>query len=242
MDLVTGIVPVQWRGDDPEVFPDAARRRSIGWQFTDTLAAIHSVDWEAAGLDDLLPGTGAVDPGTAEIDRWERFLDDSVIGDVPVLRAGIGWCRRNVAVSGRRVLCHGDYRIGNFMVRDGRIVAVFDWELAHIGDPREDLGWCMMASVTQPPDIVGADEQAFYERYREVSGLNEEQVNPATTDYFLLLSSSTVFVSVLEQLAGLAEGQSAGIQVAYMSPAVAGMHDVFLRALKRHAATTGGGW
>ena len=75
----------------------------------------------------------------------------------------------------------------------GRDVIV-DWELAHIGDPREDLGWCMMASVTQPPDVVGADEEAFYQRYREISGLNEEQVNPATTDYFLLLASSTVFV------------------------------------------------
>ena len=39
------------------------------------------------------------------------------------------------------MLCHGDYRIGNFMVDDGRIVAVFDWELAHLGDPVEDLAW-----------------------------------------------------------------------------------------------------
>ena len=93
-------------------------------------------------------------------------------------------------------LVHGDFQVANVLLgNDGNDVLV-DWELAHIGDPREDLGWCMMASVTQPPDVVGADEEAFYARYREISGLSEEQVNPTTTDYFLLLASATVFVSV----------------------------------------------
>ena len=99
----------------------------------------------------------------------------------------------------------------------------------------------MMASVTQPPDVVGADEEAFYSRYRELSGLSEEQVNPVTTDYFLLLASATVFVSVIEQLAVLDRGEATGIPLTYMSPAVSGMHDVFYRALKRHQAATGGG-
>ena len=98
----------------------------------------------------------------------------------------------------------------------------------------------MLASVTVPPDLIGADEDAFYSRYRELTGLTEEQVNPATIDYFLLLSASTVFVGVLEQLASLSKGETTGVTVAYMSPAVAGMHDVFLRAMNRHAAATGG--
>ena len=136
-------------------------------------------------------------------------------------------------------LVHGDFQVANVLLgADGDDVLI-DWELTHIGDPREDLGWCMMASVTQPPDVVGADEEAFYTRYREISGLSEEQVNPTTTDYFLLLASATVFVSVLEQLAAFDRGETTGIQLAYMSPAVAGMHDVFYRALKRHAASVG---
>ena len=93
-------------------------------------------------------------------------------------------------------LVHGDFQIANVLIGDDGNDVLVDWELTHIGDPREDLGWCMMASVTQPPDVVGADEEAFYARYREISGLTEEQVNPATTDYFLLLASSTVFVGV----------------------------------------------
>ena len=48
-----------------------------------------------------------------------------------------------------------------------------------------------------------------------------------------------MFVSVIEQLAVLDRGETTGIPLAYMSPAVSGMHDVFYRALKRHA---GGDW
>ena len=137
-------------------------------------------------------------------------------------------------------LVHGDFQIANVLIRNDDTYHLVDWELAHVGDPREDLGWCMLASVTQPPDLIGPDEDAFYARYRELTGFTEEQVNPATTDYFLLLASSTVFVSVIEQLATLIRGETTGLPIAYMSPAVAGMHDVFMRAMRRHAAAAGG--
>jgi aminoglycoside phosphotransferase (APT) family kinase protein len=138
-------------------------------------------------------------------------------------------------------LVHGDFQIANVIIGKDDSYQLVDWELAHVGDPREDLGWCALASVTQPPDLIGPDEEAFYARYRELTGFTAEQANPATTDYFLLLASSTVFVSVIEQLASLVRGETTGIPVAYMSPAVAGMHDVFMRAMRRHAAATGGG-
>ena len=181
---------------------------------------------------------------------WDEYIDSRIqywidaerkhVDRDPFIRLIAAYLKSNRPPPVPLGLVHGDFQVANILLgNDGKDVIV-DWELAHIGDPREDLGWCMMASVTQPPDVVGADEDAFYERYREVSGLSEEQVNPATTDYFLLLASSTVFVGVLEQLAALDRGETTGIQLAYMSPAVAGMHDVFFRALKRHAERTGG--
>ena len=181
---------------------------------------------------------------------WDEYIDSRIqfwvdaerkhVDRDPFMRLIAAYLRSNRPPPVPLGLVHGDFQVANILIgADGRDVIV-DWELTHIGDPREDLGWCMMASVTQPPDVVGADEEAFYKRYREISGLNEEQVNPATTDYFLLLASSTVFVGVLEQLAVLERGDTTGIQLAYMSPAVSGMHDVFYRALKRHAASVGG--
>lgn len=180
---------------------------------------------------------------------WDEYIDARIqywvdaehrhVDRDPFMRLIASYLRAHRPPPVPLALVHGDFQIGNMLVGKGRDVLV-DWELAHIGDPREDLGWCMLASVTVPPDLVGADEEAFYRRYREISGLSEEQVNPVTTDYFLLLAAATVFVGVLEQLAALANGEATGIPLAYMSPAVAGMHDVFMRALKRHAAATGG--
>jgi aminoglycoside phosphotransferase (APT) family kinase protein len=173
MDRVEGVVPVQWHGSASVIFPDDDARRRVGLDFVDRLAEIHTVDWRSAALDALLPGPGEGDAATAEIDRWERFLDDSVTVEVPMLRAALSWCRRNAATSGSTVLCHGDYRIGNFMVRDGRIVAVFDWELAHLGDPVEDIAWASLRLFRGRSPLVSqllpADE--FTNRYTERTGL-----------------------------------------------------------------------
>jgi aminoglycoside phosphotransferase (APT) family kinase protein len=52
------------------------------------------------------------------------------------------WLREHLPPADRIVLVHGDYRSGNFLYDDGgRITAILDWELAHLGDPHEDLGW-----------------------------------------------------------------------------------------------------
>lgn len=182
---------------------------------------------------------------------WDDYIDQRIqywvdaekqhVDRDPFMRLIASYLRSNRPPPVPLGLVHGDFQVANVLLGPDGDDALIDWELTHIGDPREDLGWCMMASVTQPPDVVGADEEAFYARYREVSGLSEEQVNPATTDWFLLLASSTVFVSVIEQLAALDRGEATGIPLAYMSPAVSGMHDVFYNALKRHQAATGGG-
>jgi aminoglycoside phosphotransferase (APT) family kinase protein len=173
MDRVDGAVPVQWQGDDRSVFPDDEARRRIGLDFVDTLAAIHAVDVAGTGLDAVIPGPGSADVATAEIDRWEAFLDDAVVVEVPLLRSAIAWCRAHRATSGRVGLCHGDYRIGNFMVADGRINAVFDWELAHVGDPVEDLAWAGLRLFRGRSPLVSQllswDETLA--RYRERTGL-----------------------------------------------------------------------
>lgn len=67
--------------------------------------------------------------------------------DLPVFELTFSWLRRHLPVTVARALVHGDFRSGNFLVQpaDG-IVAVLDWELAHIGDPLEDIGWLCVNS------------------------------------------------------------------------------------------------
>jgi len=81
----------------------------------------------------------------------------------------------------RRTLVHGDFRIGNLMVGQGGVTGVLDWELAHVGDPVEDLGWlCVPAWRFARPDLpaagLGSREQlrAAYGRHAGVTVDPEE--------------------------------------------------------------------
>jgi aminoglycoside phosphotransferase (APT) family kinase protein len=216
MDRVDGVVPVQWRGDDPTIFPDDDTRYRIGCGFIDTLCAIHAVDWRAAGLDALLPGPGAAgDPAAAEIDRWEHFLDEATLVEVPLLRAAISWCRRNVARSGSIGLCHGDYRIGNFMLDGDRIVAVFDWELAHIGDPVEDLAWAGLRLFRGRSPLLSQliAPDAALARYTERTGV---VVDAEVLAFWTVLSMVRAAAPHVRAAAAFESGRSADLRLAAM--------------------------
>ena len=100
---------------------------------------------------------------------------------------------------------HGDLQIANVLIDRDDTCLVIDWELTHVGDPREDIGWSLLAGVTEPPDLVA--RRGVVLRPLRADGFAEEQVNPAVMDYFLLLASPTVYVSVIEQLAALARAR-----------------------------------
>ncbi len=223
MEKVEGTVPVQWQGNDPTIFPDEATRRDIGNQFVDALVRIHQVDWRAERLHELLTGPGdtdtdsdlGTDPGTAEIDRWERFLDDATLVEVPLLRAAIGWCRRNLATSEHVVLCHGDYRIGNFMLADQQIVAVFDWELAHLGDPVEDLAWAGLRLFRGRSPLVSQllplDE--VLTRYTDQTGMH---VDDDVLRFWTVLGMVKAAAPHLRAASAFESGRSSDVRLAAM--------------------------
>ena len=96
------------------------------------------------------------------------------------------------------------------------------------------------ASVTQPPDLLTDCAEEFHQRYRELSGLGEDVVNPATVAYFTVLAAATVFIPVINEMAAVARGEQAGMTIIYMSNAVAGMHNVLVNAMAEHDRLTGG--
>lgn len=176
MQRMDGVVPVQWRGRDHEIFPTPEVRRRIGLAFVDVLARIHAIDWRAAGLGFLGPHQDADHAAQAQIDVWQRMYEESALLEVPVVREALVWLRRNMATSGRVTLCHGDFRIGNFMLeRAGSTVinAVFDWELAHLSDPVEDLAYfglpLFRGRSTLLSQLLEPDE--CFARYEELTGL-----------------------------------------------------------------------
>ena len=117
-------------------------RRLLPVQLGDALARIHAID--PSGLDGLLPASPA-DPAIAQIEEWERQLDE--IGEpLPAVELGLRWLRANAPEPVEPRLVHGDFRLGNFIVDEQGLAAVIDWELAHLGDPAEDIGWLCIRS------------------------------------------------------------------------------------------------
>ncbi len=106
----------------------------------EVLAHIHAVPTQ--GLPEL-----ATSDARGELERYEaiyRQLDTRR----PILEAAFRWLNAIAPPPPERpVLVHGDFRNGNLMIHpEGGLVGVLDWELAHLGDPAEDLGWICVNS------------------------------------------------------------------------------------------------
>ena len=107
------------------------------------LGEIAKADPKALGLTGVMPAVSPADAWQRELAHWEKVLDDDELEPQPVVRAGIRWLRRHPPPPPERLsVVHGDFRTGTFRYdAEGEIHAVLDWEMAHLGDPLEDLAW-----------------------------------------------------------------------------------------------------
>lgn len=124
----------------------AEARPRLAAQCGEALAAIHRMPLSALPL---VPA--AEDP----LRQWRDVLDQ--IGEPhPVFELAFRRLAATRPASARRSVVHGDFRNGNLIVGPEGIRAVLDWELAHAGDPVEDLGWlCVKAWRFGSPLPVG---------------------------------------------------------------------------------------
>ncbi|MCH8952549.1 MAG: phosphotransferase family protein [Proteobacteria bacterium] len=145
-----------------ELSPD--QRGAVFDEMNRVLAALHSVDCEAAGLVDFgRPGSYFA----RQIGRWTKQYRASETGTLADMDALIGWLDANLPEDdGRVALVHGDYRIDNLIFEAGgpRIAAVLDWELSTLGHPFSDLAYqCMqwrMPVGEEGRGLAGIDRRA----------------------------------------------------------------------------------
>jgi aminoglycoside phosphotransferase (APT) family kinase protein len=140
----------------------AAVRPRLAEQCGEILARIHSIPADA------IPGLDGGDPLADTAAMIHAFEDPS-----PALELGLAWLERNRPPTPGAVVLHGDFRLGNLIVGADGIRAVLDWELAHCGDPMQDLGYlCVRAwrfGGEQPVGGFGSYEDLF-RGYERVSG------------------------------------------------------------------------
>lgn len=132
MELVEG------ETSPPRILGDEGIRARLAEQAGEVLARIHAVPL------DTLPPLRRETP--AEQVRALRHVYDSFEQPSPTFEMAFQWLERRVPSPRPASFVHGDFRTGNLLVGPDGVRAVLDWELCHVGDPIEDLGWCCVAA------------------------------------------------------------------------------------------------
>jgi aminoglycoside phosphotransferase (APT) family kinase protein len=161
----------------------AAIRPRLAFQCGAILAAIHAIPPETLPALKTRPLAGQLD------ELYTTY--QSFGGGSAVFEAAFRWLRdRLPARAGTPRLVHGDFRNGNLIIGPEGVRAVLDWELAHLGDPAEDLGWITVNSwrfgaIDRPVGGFGSVEQLL-EGYRSAGG---EAIAAETLLYWRVVGS-----------------------------------------------------
>ncbi|MGB8408090.1 MAG: phosphotransferase family protein [Mycobacterium sp.] len=204
---------------------DDRGRDRLAEQMADLAAAVHSTD--LSGLNHLAVPTDWDNYIDGCIQSW-RDIEAAHPESDPFIRYLASWLDENRPPPAPLTLVHGDLQSTNVLVRDDGSFVALDWELTHIGDPREDLGWCRWNEVIQPPGLIDRDEDAFCRRYAESSGLGSDIVNPQSLAYFSVLSAIGACQVALPTVAAFAAGLNSALVTGYVLGYISTFHQQFL--------------
>jgi aminoglycoside phosphotransferase (APT) family kinase protein len=152
----------------------------------------------------------------ARLERMVVELDE--VGEPhPAIELGLWWLRENRPPPRSAVVVHGDYRIGNLVVREDGLAGVLDWEFAHIDDPVRDLAFGLVRAwrFGVPDKRLGGvgDAEPYLEAYNELTG---RDVRPEELDYWELAGTVGWAVGCLTQARRHLTGQDRSVELAIL--------------------------
>ena len=231
MEYVDG--RIFWDLDLPNANPEG--RAALYDDINNTIAKLHSFDYEALGLGDYgKPGNYF----SRQISRWSRQYRASEIGSIRSMDALIEWLPDNIPADDSSSIVHGDFRLDNMIVHptQPKVIAVLDWELSTIGHPLADftyhlMAWQMPKTGIGTPGLKGLDisalgipdEEAYTLRYCERTGRSGEIENRnfySAFNFFRL-------AAILQGIAGrVRDGTAASAHAAQATTAVLPLADL----------------
>ena len=187
MERVEGVI--LRKGIPEEMVPGPELTRGIADALVRTLAELHAVDFEAAGLGDLGRPHGYA---TRQIEGWTKRYRRAETDQVPEADKLAAWLRDSLPTESGAALIHNDFKHDN-VVLDAedwtRVIAVLDWEMATVGDPLMDMGTSLAYWIqpTDPPAVLEArlspttwpgtpSRSEFVEAYARASGRDVQHV------------------------------------------------------------------
>jgi len=154
------------------------QRTTMWWGCVQAIADVHALDWRSLRLEKLLMPQRGEQP----LEQVVEYCDELLTWGSPESRRqelvdAVEWLRDNIYQPEPRTgVVHGDYRIGNALVHEGRVTAVLDWELAYIGDHEADLAWLLFVdwACAEYQGVSRLDgtpsREETVDRYQQLSG------------------------------------------------------------------------
>lgn len=159
------------------------QRAGLGQHVVDVLATLHAVEPDDVGLGEL---GKREDYLGRQIRRWTRQWEQSKTRELATMEDVAALLVRDQPEQIGSTIVHGDYRLGNMLVADGRVAGVLDWELCTLGDPLADVGYLMnnwidpgepTAGSSGPTGVGGfPDRAAMLDRYAAATGRDVSRV------------------------------------------------------------------
>lgn len=196
-------------------------------QMADELARIHAIP------RDRVPFLQE-----ARLERMVEELDE--VGEPhPAIELGLWWLREHRPPPREPVVVHGDYRIGNLVVRAGDgLVGVLDWEFAHVDEPVRDLAFSLVRAwrFGVPEKRLGGigDAEPYVERYNELTGFD---VRADEVDYWEIAGNVGWAIGCLTQMQRHLSGRDRSVELAVLGRLGAEVEYEILHLLKRKGIT-----
>ena len=213
----------------------AAARAAMAGELGAILARIHALDLAQADLAGLAAPPRDRSPARAEVERVAAGVRALAVEPHPVLDLAERWLLERAPEPQRRALVHGDYRVGNVLFDETGVRAILDWELAHVGDPIEDLGWlCTRAwrfGSPLPAGGVGTRE-ALVEAYEAASG---SKVDRDALRFWEAFGSYKVALVFITQSRVYLDGRVRSVELASLGRRTVEAEDELLRFLRGEA-------
>ncbi|MEN8721686.1 MAG: phosphotransferase family protein [Alphaproteobacteria bacterium] len=183
----------------------AAARPLLAEQCGAAMAGIHDV--AISSLDGLRPL-----PALEQLAMY-REIYDAIDDPHPVFELAFVWLEDNAPKVDDLKLVHGDFRNGNLMIGAEGLRGVLDWELAHLGDPMEDLGWLCVTSwrfgeIDKPVGGFGTLDQLF-KGYEDAGGT---PVDPARVHYWEVFGTMKWGVICMMQMSAHITGATKSVE------------------------------
>jgi aminoglycoside phosphotransferase (APT) family kinase protein len=182
----------------PPALESEAEHRRIASELIDALVELHATDWDALTLEGFGRPTGYLE---RQLRRFSGLWEHNRTREVPQVAEVGRWLADNLPQADPAppaTIVHGDYRLGNVMFAadaPARLVAIFDWEMATIGDPLADVGYLLShwRQAGDPParfNLQTVTEQAGFPTRRELVELYARRSGRpvAGLDWYIVLA------------------------------------------------------